>query len=208
MEVIAAGGGIEGVDAVGVAVTGLIKALRRRATAAATARLGHGGQAGARHLALEHRGLDTGQEVRGGRQHSVRLAVAVGVDPDVGRVLRRGDVRLDRGAAGAELDAAGQLAPGALLPLDRREYDLDIEGQRRRIGAAQGLVRTIFIVVVGCSPARVTATSYLPQLVSIGCVLTSESAISWESVTGATVEHPTWRRASPGSGDTRTLSAA
>src|SRR6202158_802372 len=38
------------------------------------------------------------------------------------------------------------------------------------------------IVVVGCSPSRWTATSYLPQLVSIGAVLTSESAISWRRV--------------------------
>src|SRR4051812_14656081 len=43
-------------------------------------------------------------------------------------------------------------------------------------------VRTIFIVVVGCSPARVTATLYLPQLVSIGWVLTSERAMSWMRV--------------------------
>src|SRR6185295_11809568 len=38
------------------------------------------------------------------------------------------------------------------------------------------------MVVVGCSPTRLTATSYLPQLVSIGLVLTSDRAINWMRV--------------------------
>src|SRR5258708_38482622 len=36
----------------------------------------------------------------------------------------------------------------------------------------------LFIVVVGCKPVRLTETSYLPQLVSTGWELTSESAMS------------------------------
>src|SRR5579864_6382082 len=38
------------------------------------------------------------------------------------------------------------------------------------------------MVVVGCSPARWAATVYLPQLVSIGSVLSSDSASSWMRV--------------------------
>src|SRR4051812_33120265 len=109
--------GLIGVRAGRAAVAGLVRALSHRAGRRRDL-LGQGRRQvrpGGR-VPLEHGRGDAGHEVRGGRQHGVRPAVAVGVDLDAGRVLRRLHVGPDRVAAGPEVDAAGCLPPAALGP--------------------------------------------------------------------------------------------
>src|SRR6185295_10467696 len=91
-------------------------------------------------VTLEHGRRHAGEEVRGRRQRRIRPAVAVGVDPDGALVARHVDVRPHRMVGRTEIDAARQLAPVALGAAGRREHGLDVEGQRRRVGAAEGVV--------------------------------------------------------------------
>src|SRR6185312_879485 len=137
VQVIASGRGVVGVRAARIAVAGRIRAERSRAAGRIPR-----GQVGEHRLGgrvLEDGSLHAGEEVRGPRQHRVRLAVAVGVDHDARLVLRLVDVRPDRFASRAQVDAAGQLALAALVAVDRKEYRLDVQGQRRRIGSSERL---------------------------------------------------------------------